>query len=219
MTISYRNFSTEIEYPESDGLPMAESDPTRDYLTYAVEALNIYFQNHPEVYISGNLFIYYEEGNPKAVVAPDVFVVFGVIKKKRRTYKVWQEDNKIPDFMLEITSKTTVSEDQGTKKGLYAYLGVKEYFQYDPTADYLQLQLQGFRLVDGNYFPLEKNYLDDNNYSIYSEILGLELKLQDGEMRFYNPMTRQTLLSHQETEQARLAAEQARLEEQRKSRN
>ncbi|WP_013323725.1 Uma2 family endonuclease [Gloeothece verrucosa] len=216
MTISYRNFSTEIEYPESDGLPMAESDPTRDYLTYAVEALNIYFQNHPEVYISGNLFIYYEEGNPKAVVAPDVFVVFGVIKKKRRTYKVWQEDNKIPDFMLEITSKTTVSEDQGTKKGLYAYLGVKEYFQYDPTADYLQLQLQGFRLVDGNYFPLEKNYLDDNNYSIYSEILGLELKLQDGEMRFYNPMTRQTLLSHQETEQARLAAEQARLEEQRK---
>ena len=81
MTSSIGHPSTEIEYPDTDGLPMAESDFQRQYLSYSVEVLRIYFQNHPDVYVSGNLFIYYEQGNPKAVVAPDVFVVFGVPKR------------------------------------------------------------------------------------------------------------------------------------------
>ena len=46
----------EIVYPDGDGQPMTESDPTRDYLIYCVEALNIYFQQRSDVYISGNLF-------------------------------------------------------------------------------------------------------------------------------------------------------------------
>ena len=77
MTISPHLLKTEIVYPDSDGAPMAESDPTRDYLIYGVEALDIYFQNRADVYVSGNLFIYYKQGVPDAVVAPDVFVVFG----------------------------------------------------------------------------------------------------------------------------------------------
>jgi len=119
----------DVTYPDSDGLPMTESDVTRDYLIYSVEALDSYFQAATNVYVSGNLFIYYEQGNPKAVVAPDVFVVFGVEKKKRLSYKTWEEQSKVPDFILEITSKITASEDRGTKRSLYAYLGVKEYFQ------------------------------------------------------------------------------------------
>ncbi len=74
-------------YPESDGKPIAESDWTRDYLFYSVEALNHYFRDRSDVYVSGNLFIYYEQGFPDAVVAPDVFVIFGVEKKKRLIYK------------------------------------------------------------------------------------------------------------------------------------
>jgi len=31
-----------------------------------VEALDIYFQHHADVYVSGNMFMYYEEGNPEA---------------------------------------------------------------------------------------------------------------------------------------------------------
>jgi Uma2 family endonuclease len=127
---------SDIDYPDSDGLPMAESDLARNYLVYGVEALNFYFRDQPHIYVSGNLFIYYEKGNPKAVIAPDVFVIFGVTKKARGSYKVWEEDNQVPAFVLEITSKSTVSEDQGTKWGLYAYLGVREYFQYDPTSDH-----------------------------------------------------------------------------------
>ncbi len=81
MTTSLRYSLFDVTYPDSDGLPMAESDATRDYLIYGVEALDSYFQENANVYVSGNLFIYYEQGNPKAVVAPDVFVVFGVEKK------------------------------------------------------------------------------------------------------------------------------------------
>lgn len=203
---------TEIAYPDSDSLPMAESDSARDYLIYAVEALEIYFQTNPQVYVSGNLFIYYEQGNPKAVVAPDVFVVLGVAKQKRRVYKLWEKNNKVPDFVLEVTSKSTVSEDQGIKKGLYAFLGVREYFQYYPTGDYLDPPLKGFRLTEDNYQPIPATTLPDGSLVIPSQTLGLELRVQDNQMRFYEPATGRKVFSGQEAEQARQDAEQARQE-------
>ena len=50
-----------VDYPSEDGQPMAESDFQREPLTYAVEALGAYFQQRADVYVSGNLFIYYEK--------------------------------------------------------------------------------------------------------------------------------------------------------------
>ena len=198
----------ELFYPDSDGLPMTESDITRDYLIYGVEALDRYFQAVADVYVSGNLFIYYEQGNPRAVVSPDVFVIFGVEKKKRSSYKTWEEKGKVPDFILEITSRTTASEDRGIKKGLYAYLGVREYFQYDPTADYLSPSLQGFRLMGENYLPIAAE-CHDNRTIIAAETLGLDLCLTaDGAMRFYDPQTGQKLLSPREMDEAKHQAEQ-----------
>ena len=191
---------------------MAESDPARDYLIYSVEALDIYFQNRADVYVSGNLFIYYKKGVPSAVVAPDVFVVIGVAKKKRMSYKVWEEDNKVPNFILEITSLTTQENDEAEKPHKYAHLGVQEYFQYDPTGDYLEPQLKGSRLVEKNYQPIPRGFLADGVVSIHSEVLGLDLRLIAGELRFYDPQTGQRLLSHKEAEQARAEAEQARAE-------
>jgi Uma2 family endonuclease len=212
MTIFSGELSTEIEYPDTDGLPMAESDFQRQYLTYAVEVLRIYFQDRADVYVSGNLFIYYEQGNPKAMVAPDVFVVFGVAKRDRFSYKLWEEENIAPDFVLEITSKTTLSEDQGVKRGVYAFLGVKEYFQYDPTGDYLEPQLKSLRLVEGNYLPMPARVFPDGSRVLRSEVLELELRLQADSLRFYDPVTGEKLLTHQESEQARREAEQARTE-------
>ncbi|MBC6433808.1 Uma2 family endonuclease [Nostoc sp. HG1] len=199
---------TPIEYPDEDGKPMAEGDIQCSYLTYARNALRIYFQNHPDVYVAGNLFIYYEKGYPESVVAPDVFVVFGVENRDRRSYKTWEENNQTPDFVLEITSKSTRSKDQGAKKGIYAFLGVREYFQYDPTGDYLNPQLLGLHLVDGNYFPVATNTLPDGTVSLPSEVLGLELRLEAGKLRFYNPATGETLLTHEEEVAARQAAEE-----------
>jgi hypothetical protein len=97
---------------------MAESDFQRKPLIYAIDALDLYFQDRPDVYVSGDMCIYYEEGNPEAVVAPDVFVVFGAPKHDRTTYQLWHEP-KAPDFVLEITSRSARSRDQGPKRGIY----------------------------------------------------------------------------------------------------
>ena len=153
---------------------MAEGDAARDDLIYGTESLKLHFQHRSDVYVSGNLFVYYERGNPKAVVAPDVFVVFGVEDKQQLSYKVWEENDTLPSFILEITSKRTRSEDQGTKKGLYAYLGVQEYFQYDPTSDYLSPSLQGLRLLDGNYFPIPPQE-NEPSLILFSEVLGVRV--------------------------------------------
>lgn len=91
-----------VIYPEADGEPMSESDATRAYLIYAIEVLRLYFQSRRYVYVSGNLFIYYEQGNPKAVVSPDTFVVFGVSARQRKSYKVWQEGGKMLRLCLRL---------------------------------------------------------------------------------------------------------------------
>ena len=97
---------------------MAETDFQRIPLWYANDALARYFRDQNDVYVSANMFVYSEEGNPRAVVAPDVFVVLGAPDHKRRSYKVW-EDPERPDFVLEITSHSTRSADQGPKRRIY----------------------------------------------------------------------------------------------------
>jgi Uma2 family endonuclease len=215
-----------IEYPETDGQPMSESDATRDYLLYSVAVLESYFQGHRNVYVSGNLFIYYEEGNNKKSISPDVFVIFGVSKRKRRSYKTWQEGGKLPSFVLEVTSFSTKRQDEVEKVALYASLGVEEYFQYDPTGDYLNPQLKGRRLVDGVYQPLPLQRLVNGDVVIHSQVLGLDLCLQPPsasslltpqiaplalELRYYDAQTGTKLLSYRESEQAREQAEAERI--------
>jgi Uma2 family endonuclease len=209
MTIATQITSEEIQYPSSDGEPMAESDIARDYLTYGVEAVGAYFQNRSNVYVSANSFIYYEEGNKEAVVAPDLYVVFGVSKRKRDNYQVWKEGGITPDFVLEITSETTQAKDQQTKPEIYRKLGVREYFQYDPSGDYLNPILQGLRLVNGDYEPIPANNISFDTLWLYSEVLELELHLIGGELRFKDPQTGEFLKTYKEERSGRLAAELA----------
>lgn len=208
MVTSANPFSAQIEYPDSDGLPMAEGDIQRKYLTYCTEALELHFQARSDVYVAGNLFIYYEEGNPASVVAPDVFVIFGVSKQQRQSYKTWENSDEAPAFVMEITSNSTKTQDQGAKRGIYRFLGVQEYVQYDPTGDYLNPLLQGLSLQEENYFPIALTPLADGGLSLPSAVLGLELHLSpSGELRFYDPVRQQKLLSHAELDQARREAE------------
>ena len=142
-----------VDYPSSDGTPVAESDFQLTPLAYAREALRDYYRDRADVYVAANLFIYYEEGNRDAAVAPDVFVVLGAPGHERHSYRLWQEP-KGPDFVLEVTSRRTWREDQGRKRKLYRMLGVCEYWQYDPTGDYLQPRLQGLR-AGGRQVPAD----------------------------------------------------------------
>lgn len=191
-----------IHYPESDGKPMAETDVHIDTLIYLREALKAYFGAEPRVYVAGNMLLYYEEGNPAACVAPDVFVVRGVTKQERRTYKLWEEEQS-PTVVFEITSRSTRLEDLGTKRALYAMLGVQEYFLYDPLGEYLRPPLQGYRLRDGEY----ERMASERELVLVSEALGLELGLENGRLRVLHPETRERLLTPAEAYAARRIAE------------
>jgi Uma2 family endonuclease len=196
----------EVYYPESDGQPMAETDVHWGLMTDCVQILDDYFQNRSDVYISGNLLLYYEKGNPQKSVAPDVFVAFGVEKKKRETYLLWEE-GKGPDFVLEVSSKKTFRKDLNQKKRLYAQvLKVSEYFLYDPNHQYLRPPLQGYRLVEEAYVPIPPV-----EARLPSQVLGLELGFRTGtEFGLYNPHTNAWLLPRKErAERAEAKAEQA----------
>ena len=152
-----------------------------------------------------DLLIYYEEGNPRVAVAPDAFVVFGVEDRVRMNYKVWEE-GKGPEFVLEVASRSTWREDVGRKLGVYAGLGVTEYFLYDPRGEYLTPRLQGHRLVGGVYEGQVSVESIDRTLTLRSETLGLELRVKGGELRFHDPATGRNLLSHHEEHAARQAA-------------
>ena len=198
-----------VHYPSSDGRPMAESDFQRTPLIYAVDGLRRHFRRRRDVYVSGNLLIYYREGVPSAVVAPDVFVVLGAANQDRPSYRLWQEP-KGPDFVLEITSRTTYREDQGKKREVYRTLDVREYWQYDPTGDYLEPPLQGLELSAGEYRRLPGRELADGTLALASAVLGLELHLTERGLRFYDPQTGQELPDLAETDAARERERQGR---------
>ena len=190
-----------IAYPSSDGLPIAERDSQRRTMIYAIEALDAHFGNRPDVYVSGNLFLYHQEGNDTVRVAPDVFVVFGTTKRDRSSYLLWQE-SKAPDFVLEIASETTWRADSGAKRDTYAALGVSEYWLHDSTGDYLEPLLKGLRLTGDGYEPLPIRGGDA--LAGRSEVLGLELRsYPDDHFRFHDPASGRDLLSLQEEQAAR----------------
>ena len=143
--------------------------------------------------------LYYEEGNPRASVAPDVFVVVGAKPGLRTSYRLWEEP-KAPDFVLEVTSRTTRREDQGKKRELYRTLGVTEYWQYDPTGDYLHPPLQALELVGGEYRRLAGRRLADGTLALASEVLKLEVRLTRRGLRFHDPRTGRDLPTLAETD-------------------
>ena len=195
-----------IEYPSGDGKPMAENDWQLRAILDAVGVLDHYFRDRPDVYVSGDLFIYYEEGNPRARVAPDVFVVFGAPKHHRWVYKLW-EDGPVPAFVMEVASRGTWREDDGRKAVLYERLGVREYWQYDPTGDYLGVYLKGRRLVAGAYEPQPVVESLDGSVLLRSETLGLDFRVKGEERYFFDPAAGRRLPTWFGLEAARRDAE------------
>ena len=213
--------SNEIHYPETDGKPMAESDLHRDMMAYLIRLLQRFFAGQA-VYVSGNLLIYYEQGNRYKSVAPDCFVVHGIDPRLRKTYKTWEE-GKAPEVVFEVTSHSTQNDDLGKKMGIYAQMGVQEYYLYDPTADYLQPSLRAFVLQGGGYVPMtpvreevdlgEMAFVPDpaEPPEFISPLLGLRITLdENNQLQFYDLSTGQRLLSDEEARYvAEVAAESA----------
>lgn len=180
---------SEVHYPESDGKPMGETDEHRDAMIRHIQILQDYYRGQ-RVYVSGDLLVYYEQGNTRKYVVPDAFVVKGISPKRRRVYKIWIE-RKGPDVVIETTSRKTRRKDMVDKPELYARLDVKEYFLFDPDQEYLDPPLQGYRLSDSQYTEIEP----DNAGSLTSHELGLRLCVEEGCLEFYRLDTGERLLA------------------------
>ena len=199
----------EIEYPESDGKPMAETPIHLDVMLHCIGALKDHFAGEPEVYVSGNMLLYYEEGK-RCSVAPDVFVA-RVPNEVRDVYLLWRE-REGPCFVLEVTSKSTRTEDQKSKKALYARLGVEEYFLFDPRGEYMHPRFQGLRLTGGEYQPLRLA----SDGSLISRTIGISFQPQDRSLRMTDVKTGRLLRTYTDwKEEAQAAEERAEAAEQR----
>ena len=129
---------------------MAATDLHRDILMQTIDTLTDHFRADSSVYVSGDILMYYVKGFPEKVVSPDVLVTIGIGKKRRRTYKVWEED-KVPDFAMEFSSENTYHNDLSAKMNLYASLGIATTSFTMRKPSFCACRSWGFTLVDAVY--------------------------------------------------------------------
>lgn len=186
--------NTSIEYPESDGRPMGETDwhiewtlRLRDILKYRYRGQN--------VYVASDLLVYYNEGVAQDYVVPDGFVVLDCRPHRRRTFQTWKEQ-RVPNVVFEFTSKSTRRSDEVFKPRVYAEIGVAEYFLYDPQDEYLKPCLQGYRLAgEGAYVRIDFNAQG----RLECQQLGLTLEVgADGELILRDTVSGEALLTEAE---------------------
>jgi len=183
-----------IEYPTSDGKPMAETELHLDLLFDSREVVQDWFRDDSNVYIGGNLIVCYQEGDPRKFLSPDLFVVRGVPKLPiLDNYLIWKE-GKAPEWVLELTSKKTAKKDLGEKLQIYRDTWkVKEYFLFDPRDEYLTPALQGYRLRGKRFVRIRPVA-----GRLPSEVLGLHLERDGAHLRFWNPATGEWLKTARE---------------------
>ena len=185
--------STTVNYPDSDGQPMADNTKQFRWIVVIKENLELLFVNQPEVFVAGDLLWYPVEGDNAIRQAPDVMVVVGRPKGDRGSYRQWQEGNLAPQVVFEILSPGNRYGEMLRKLGFYDRHGVEEYYIYDP--DKLELTgllrgeqgLEVIEEINGWVSPrlqirfqitdegLEIYRPDGQRFLIYSE-LGLELE-------------------------------------------
>jgi Uma2 family endonuclease len=192
------------EYPTRDGRPMGETDVHRNVMFETIETLKAYYAGQ-QVYVTGNLLVFYRPGDKRRHVSPDAMVVKGAQPGLRLNYLIWQEGH-TPNVVIEITSPSTRNEDLKKKFDIYrTEMHVREYFLFDPKDEYLSPRLQGFRLVGDEYIPIELIA-----GRLESSELGLHLEASGEQLRFYDPSkTRWIPTLHELQEQAEEAQQKA----------
>ena len=223
MTTKLPRAGAEIHYPDSDDEPLPDGRYQEPYFTEIVGTVREHFRNRPDVEVSGNTFIYYEEGNPRRFISPDLHVTLGVTAEGfasmdyRNTYLVW-EIGKPADFVLEIASESTALRDVTEKRDLYARIGFGEYWRFDGSGgDFYGEPLVGEYLADGEYHRFDVAPDGEGRPHGYSPALRLWLYWEGGRLRFYDPATGEWLLNRAE-ERAALDEERTAREKERMTR-
>ena len=187
-----------VEYPESDGKPMAETGIHRRAIVDFSSIIESRYAHRKDVYVGGDLMMYYVPNNKHVSVSPDVFVAFGPSREPLRDVWLAWEEGKLADFVLEVASKTTHGDDELPKRLLYQRLGVTEYWQHDPTGRYID-PLKGHRLnARGIYERIPLAGTPDGMPYGESELLALHLCLDAGRLRLFDPATGNFLPTNQD---------------------
>lgn len=179
----------DIEYSEGPSVPESDSHTTRRMeLLFALRHWYARRGGREGAWVCCDINVYYKQGDPKTVVAPDIAVAFGVdvaAVKGQSVYKVW-EAGAAPCFALEIASPKTLRTDLHVKPDKYAELGVDEYWRLDPTGgDLLNLPLQGERRQAGRWAPIEVAP-DGDGLRGRSDALGLDLCWRPPRLRLWD---------------------------------
>jgi hypothetical protein len=162
-----------------------------------------------DVWVGGNLLLYYLEGRPDKSVSPDVMLARGVKSKHDRdTWLLWEEGVP-PTLVFEVTSRSTRREDTGRKKDLYERLGVTELVLFDPYGEYLKPRLQGYRLDRGRYRPIPLH----PDGSLDLPTTSLTARPEGEQLRLVDTATGERLLWEEELEAALREKEAARQKE------
>jgi len=194
-----------VYYQSEDGKPMGLT------IVHVVTALelfqllrNHYFRVRADVFVSCDQFWYWEEGNPKARISPDIMVCFGVDGAVlRRSYLQWRENNVVPSVCFEFLSRGTWRKNLTLTKDIYEQRGVAEYFAFDPDYKYVKTGLKGFRLKKDKYVEI----VPDDDGSMLCKSLNFRLAPVGRSLRLADPKTGELLLT--EVEKVSLADRKA----------
>ena len=166
-------------FPTGDGKPVAETYANYLQMTYLQFALRrlLRSQGRLPAVIGGNQFLYYNPYNKREHLSPDVYVGFDLAPPTTRDVWFTWIEGKAPDIVFEITSpstqRTDVSAGPRGKRTLYAQLGVREYYVYDPQRVMVP-PLRAYTLTQGR---LEEASLLPNG-GAWSGLLGAELRAE-----------------------------------------
>ena len=200
-----------IEYPDSDGLPMAENTLQFRWIVTIMGGLDALFLNDPNVFVAGDLLWYPVEGEPTIRMGPDVLVAFGRPKGDRGSYKQWEEGGLPPQVIFEILSPGNRPGEMDRKFQFYQQYGVEEYYVYDPDDG----SLEGWRRA-GDHLEKIAEMAD-----FVSPRLGIHFDPGEGpdNLRIFYPdgtpfLTFTEWVKKSKTEQRRADEERQRVEEQ-----
>ena len=148
---------------------------------------------------------------------PDLLVAFNVdpAAYEARNGYVVSEQGKAPDFILEVASRRTASDDLEGKKDYYERLGVGEYWLFDSQGEFYRFTLAGYRLEENGYQSIEVREIRPGVMQGYSAALNLNLQAEDGYLGWHDPATGEHIptLQSQTARVQELEAELRRLRE------
>jgi Uma2 family endonuclease len=200
-----------VDYPDSDGQPMADNTLQFEWIVTLQGNLDLMFRDVPDIFVAGDHLIYPVEGEPDNRQAPDVYVAFGRPKGHRGSYKVWEEGGVFPQVVFEVWSPNNRQQKMEDKREFYGHYGAEEYYIVYPD---FPAHVDGWKQEDGKLVRIpEMN-------GFVSPRLGIRFELRKGQVAVYRPDGGRFLSyvergafgeeEHRRAEQERARAEQER---------